>query len=142
VNEIGVRCLPYPRRNSDIGEIIMWFNKEIRALPNTITKANKNFLVYCLVWVLKMLNEGAECRHLDGLDAILSPCDTSILDEILDQIAKLMARIVKRWWTSHSLPYVTDAFHVEPEVGTSISCCGVWKFSVLTFACLDIGGVC
>jgi hypothetical protein len=29
VNEIGVRCLPYPRKNSTIGEVISWFYKEI-----------------------------------------------------------------------------------------------------------------
>jgi hypothetical protein len=52
VNEIGVRCLPYPGKGSTIGEIIEWFNKEIQALPNSIAKANKNFLVYCLVGVL------------------------------------------------------------------------------------------
>jgi hypothetical protein len=87
-------------------------------------------------------DEGAECCHLDGLDAIMSSCDASILDEISDQIVKHVARIVKRWWTLHGLPYVIDAFRVEPDVGTSITCCSISKFSVLTFVCLDIGGAC
>jgi hypothetical protein len=34
----------------------VWFDEEIKALPNEIAKANKNFLVYCLVGVLKMLH--------------------------------------------------------------------------------------
>jgi hypothetical protein len=29
MNEIGVRCLPYPRKKSTIGEIITWFDTEI-----------------------------------------------------------------------------------------------------------------
>jgi hypothetical protein len=29
VNEIGLRCLPYPGKSSTISEIIMWFDKEI-----------------------------------------------------------------------------------------------------------------
>jgi hypothetical protein len=87
VNEIGVQCQPYPRKKTTIDEVIAWFNKEIRAPPSAITEANKNFLVYCLVGVLKMLNEGVECDHLDGLDAIMNLCDASILDEIPDDIA-------------------------------------------------------
>jgi hypothetical protein len=35
-----------------------------------------------------------------------------VLDEIPDDIGKLEACIVKRWWSSHGLPYVTEVFHV------------------------------
>jgi hypothetical protein len=69
---------------------------------------------------------------LDGLDAIMSSCDASILDEIPNDIAKLATRIVKRWWTSHGLPYVIDTFCIEPEVGISIACYGVSELLVLT----------
>jgi hypothetical protein len=113
VNEIGVRCLPYPPKNSTIGEVITWFDKEIKALPSAIAKANKIFLVYYLIEVLKMLLGHAQCHHVDGLDAIISSCDASIT-----------APIVKRWWTSHGVPYVTDNFRVEPEVRLFfIVCC-------------------
>jgi hypothetical protein len=125
VNEIGAWCLPYPRKRSTISEIIMWFDKEIRALPNAIAKANKNFLVYCLVGVLKMIYEHAKRHHIDGLDAIMSLCNASILDEIPDEIARLAVRIVKRWRASHGLPYVTDAFCIESEVRIFVACCGV-----------------
>jgi hypothetical protein len=116
VNEIGVWCLLYPLKNSTIGEVIMWFEKEIKVLPSTIEKANKNFLVYYLVGVLKMLQGQAQCRHVDRLEAIKNSCDASILDKIPNDIAKLATRIVKMWWTSHGLPYVTNAFRVELEV--------------------------
>jgi hypothetical protein len=36
-----------------------------------------NFLVYCLVGVLKMLQGHSECRHVDEPDAIMSSCDGS-----------------------------------------------------------------
>jgi hypothetical protein len=68
VNEIGMRCLPYPRKGSTIGKIISWFDKEIKALPNAITKVNTIFLVYCLVEVLKKLHGHAKCCHVDGLE--------------------------------------------------------------------------
>jgi hypothetical protein len=109
VNEIGVRCLPYPRKGSTISKIFTWFDKEIQALPNAIAKANKNFLVYCLVGVLKMLQGHAECHHVDGLEAIMRSCDASTL-EVPNDIAKLATHIVKIWWSSYGLPYVTEAF--------------------------------
>jgi hypothetical protein len=71
VNEINVWCLPYPGKGRTIGEIVELFDKEIRVLPNAIAKANKNFLVYCLIGVLKMLQGHAKCRHVDGLDDIM-----------------------------------------------------------------------
>jgi hypothetical protein len=45
---------------------------EIQALPGAILKANINFLCYCLVGVLKMLYENANCGHLEGLEAIMN----------------------------------------------------------------------
>jgi uncharacterized ubiquitin-like protein YukD len=57
MNEIGVRCLPYPSKGSTIGAFTAWFTQEIQALPDAIAKANKNFLVYCLIGALKMLQE-------------------------------------------------------------------------------------
>jgi hypothetical protein len=58
---------------------------------------------------------------VDGLDAIMSTCDASILDKIPNDVAMLMGCIVKRWWSSHGLSYVTDTFQVEPEV--RLLCC-------------------
>jgi hypothetical protein len=68
------------------------------------------------VGVLKMLQGHAKCRHIDGLGAVMNSWDASILDEVLDNIAKLSACIMKRWWSSYGLSYVTEAFRVEPEV--------------------------
>jgi hypothetical protein len=78
--------------------------------------ANKNFLVYCLVGVLKMFPEHARCSHLDSLESIMAACDASMFDEVPANITRLLAHIVKRWWSSYGLPYVTEAFLIEPEV--------------------------
>jgi hypothetical protein len=60
-----------------------------------------------------MLQWYAKCCHIDGLGAIINSCDVSILDEFLDNIAKLSTLIIKGWWSSYGLP---EAFRVEPEV--------------------------
>jgi hypothetical protein len=97
LNEVGMRCLPYPEKGRTIGDVITWFKKEIQALPDTVAKGNKNFLVYCLVGVFTMLQGHAECHHINGLGAIMNSCNASILDEVPDDIAKLSTHIVKRW---------------------------------------------
>jgi hypothetical protein len=42
VNENGVRCLPYPGKNSTIGKVVEWFDKEIQVLSVVIARAKKN----------------------------------------------------------------------------------------------------
>jgi hypothetical protein len=90
-----------------------------------------------------MLYENAKCRHLDGLDAIMSSCDASILDEIPDEIARLSAHIVKRWWSSHGLPYVTCFLY---QVGGENICCLLKCLEIayanFYFSCFDVGGGC
>jgi hypothetical protein len=84
MNDIGVRCLPYPRKNSTIRELIAWFETEIKALPQATAKANKNFLVYCIVGVLKMLQGPTQCRQVGGLVPYLvfmpKPCTHRMYD--------------------------------------------------------------
>jgi hypothetical protein len=63
-----------------------------------------------------MLQGHVKCRHIDGLGIIMNSCDAFILDEVPDDIVKLSTRIVKRWLSSYVLPYVTEAFRVDPEV--------------------------
>jgi hypothetical protein len=116
VNEIGVRCLPYPKKGSTISDIIACFTKEIQALSSAIAKANKNFLVYCIVGVLKMLQEHAQCSHVGGMKTIMAVCDASIFDKVPKDMAKLSAHIVKKWWSAYVLPYVTETVCFELKV--------------------------
>jgi hypothetical protein len=79
-----------------------------------------------------MLYENARCSHLGGLEVIMNSCDASILDEIPDEIARLSMCIVKRWWASHGLPYMTNVFRIVLEVRIFATCCIVWRSLVLT----------
>jgi hypothetical protein len=98
MNEVGVKCLPYPEKGSTISEIVVLFTKEIQALLGAIGMANKNFIVYCLVGVLKMLQELAQCSHVKGLEPVMALCDASIFNDVPEDTVKLSARIVKKWW--------------------------------------------
>jgi hypothetical protein len=137
VNEIGVWCLPYPGK----GQYHKWNHRAVwqgnSSAAERDCEGEQEFLVYCFGGVLNMLYENAECCHLDVLNANMGSCDDSILDEILNDIAKLAVCILKRWGTSHGFPYVTDAFLVDPEVGIFVACCGVWRLLVLTFTSLS-----
>jgi hypothetical protein len=68
-----------------------------------------------------MLKGHAKCHHVNGMDAIMSSCDGSILGEIPNDVAMLAACTVKRLWSTHGFPYVTNTFRVEPEV--RLLCC-------------------
>jgi hypothetical protein len=67
-------------------------------------------------------------------------CYASILDDVPDNIAKLSAHIIKRWWSSYGLPYVTEAFRVEPEVRMLITALQYSKTGWLFCLLCDIGG--
>jgi hypothetical protein len=132
LNDIGAQCLPYPGKGSTITEVVACFKEEIRVLPDAIAKANNNFLVYCLIGVLKMLPGHAKCHRIDELGVVMDSCDASILDEVLEDIVKLFARIVKRWWSSYGLPYDTKAFRVELEVRLLITiCCNICRLLLI-----------
>lgn len=103
VNEFGVKCLPYLEKNSTIGEVVGWFDKEIKVLSAAIAKANKNFICYCVAGVLRMLYENV-CGHVEGLQTIMASCDALILEDIPDEIGKPTSRIVRKWWAKHGLP--------------------------------------
>jgi hypothetical protein len=72
-----------------------------------------------------MLYENVDCDHLDGLEAIMNSYDASLLNDIPDEIAKLSGRIVRKWWSSHGLPYVMDIFRVVLDIRVFNMCCDV-----------------
>jgi hypothetical protein len=125
VNEFGVRCIPYPEKNSTIGEVVGWFDKEINVLPAAIAKVNKNFVCYVVAGVLWMLHENG-CGHVEGLQTIMFLCDASMLEDLPDEIAKLTSRLVKKWWVEHGLPHITKRFCITPEVIIFSACCEVF----------------
>jgi hypothetical protein len=52
MNEFGTQCLPYPRKGSTIRDIVRWFNEEIKSMPTTFVKANRNFACHVIVGIL------------------------------------------------------------------------------------------
>jgi hypothetical protein len=114
MNEISTSACRIPRRAAPSAIL------QSGSLPSAIAKANKNFIVCCLVGVLKMLQEHAQCSHLKGLECIMAACDASIFNEVPKDIVKLSARIMKKWWPSYGLPYMTETVHLESEVSSSV----------------------
>jgi hypothetical protein len=131
VNDFGAGCLPYPGKNSTISNIIRWFDNEIKALLATIVKVNKNFVCYAFVGVLRMLYDNS-CDHIEGLQSIMASCDSSILQDLPEELTKLMGQLLKKWWTEQGMPDVMNHFHKKPVMRMFSTCC-----NVLTF-CVDI----
>jgi hypothetical protein len=40
---LGAQCLPYLGKGSTIGDIVRWFEEEVKSMSATFTKANKKF---------------------------------------------------------------------------------------------------
>jgi hypothetical protein len=62
----------------------------------------------------------SSCKHLEGLQSIMSGCDALILENLPPELSKLTGRIVKRWWTEHGLPEAASHFCKEPK---ATMCC-------------------
>jgi hypothetical protein len=103
VREFGAWCLPFPGRGSAIREIVGWFDKEIKSLPNTFVKANKNFMCYAVVCVLRMLYDSG-CDHMVEVQDLMTSCDATILEDLPPELLKLACRLVKKCWTVRVLP--------------------------------------
>jgi hypothetical protein len=98
-------------------------------MPATITKANKNFVCYAIVGVLRMLYDSS-CEHLEGLQSVMAVCDASILEDLPQELSKLTGRIVKRWWARHGLPEASHCLRRVPEVSISSMSCNALAFYV------------
>jgi hypothetical protein len=115
MNEFGAQCLPYPRKGSTISDIVRWFDEEIKAMPATFAKANRNFAYYAIIGVLWMLYDSG-CEHVPELQSLMSSCDASLLDNLPLELSKLTGHLVSRWWVEHGLPEAQNCLHKEPEV--------------------------
>lgn len=99
-----------PGKNSTISNIIGWFDDEIKALPATIVKVNKNFVCYAIVGVLRMLYDSSS-EYLEGLQSVMASWDASTLEDLLPELSKLIGRIVKhmvgRAWPTRGCEWST-----------------------------------
>lgn len=118
MREFGASCLPYSGKGITIGEIIGWFDKEIKYLPATFVKENKNFMCYAIVGVLRMLYDNG-CDNVEGLQKIMASCDATILENLPEELTKLTGHVVKKWWSEHGLPDAAGQLRRDPEVNFS-----------------------
>jgi hypothetical protein len=127
VNEFGASFLPYPGKGSTIGDIVGWFDREVQELSATLMKANKTFACYDIIGILWMLYN-SDCGYLEGLQSILTLCDTSILDDLPSELTKLTGQLVRKWWVEHGLPKAASHLRKEMEVSLSLVCCNSLMF--------------
>jgi hypothetical protein len=100
--ELGAQCLPYPEKGTPIGDVVTWFEGEVKSLPGTFVQANKNFVAFAIAGVLRMLQESG-CDHLPRLNPLVSSSHASLLDDIPTKVEKLVGRLMCRWWSEHGL---------------------------------------
>jgi hypothetical protein len=137
VRDFGASCLLYPRKGKAIGEIVGWFDKEIKSLTDTFTKVNRNFVCYGVVGVLRIFyNNG--CDHVAELQDIMSLCDARILEDLPPELSKLTSRLVKKWWTEHKLPNAATRLCKDQAVSSfsmsiDFSCYCVFNLYLLGF---------
>jgi hypothetical protein len=112
LGELGGRCLEYPKMGGTIRGTLDWFKGEIQALPGTFTEANKNITCFVEAGILKMLEEDG-CGYVPELRILAASSDASMLRDIPEDIAR---RLVRRWWTHHSLLYCMHHLKEDNQV--------------------------
>jgi hypothetical protein len=94
--EVKARCLPILARGTKVEEMIDWVAREVRTVPDTVWQLNDNFVVLAIEGILNMLsNEG--CQELGHLRELAASQDTSVLQDVLDEVWRLVGLIVRRW---------------------------------------------
>jgi hypothetical protein len=94
--------LPWQRREE---EMIYWVAGEVLIVTNTVWQLNDNFGILAIEGVLSMLNNEG-CQELSHLCKLATSSDASILQDVPDDVRKLVGQIMQRWWKPHELPEV------------------------------------
>jgi hypothetical protein len=75
----------------------------VNSVPDTIWRLNDNFTILGIDGVLNMLN-GKGCQELGWLHDLAGSRDAMVLEDIPEDVHKLVGRIVQKWWKPHGLP--------------------------------------
>jgi hypothetical protein len=75
----------------------------VNAVSDTIWRLNDNFTVLGINDALNMLN-GEGCQELGWLHDLAGSRDAMVLEDIPEDVHKLVGRIVQKWWKPHGLP--------------------------------------
>jgi hypothetical protein len=70
---------------------------------DTISRLNNNFAILNIEGVLSMLN-GEGCQELGRLRDLDGSHDAAVLEDVLEDVHKLVGQIVRKWWKPHGLP--------------------------------------
>jgi hypothetical protein len=70
---------------------------------DTISRLNNNFAILGIEGVLSMLN-GEGCQELGRLRDLDGSHDAAVLEDVLEDVHKLVGQIVRKWWKPHVLP--------------------------------------
>jgi hypothetical protein len=85
---LGAQCLPYLDKGAPLGDLVKWFEREIKSLLETFTQLNKSFVTLALAGMLRMLHDSS-CEHLPMLSSLASLSDASLLDEIPTEVQEI-----------------------------------------------------
>jgi hypothetical protein len=76
-----------------IGDIVRWFEGEVKSLPVTFARPNKNFACFAIADIFKMLQESS-CEHLPELHPLAASNNASLLDGMPMEVQKIIGRLV------------------------------------------------
>jgi hypothetical protein len=65
---------------------------------------------------------GVECEHLLELKKWALSCDASILHDVLDDIGRIVKKLMRNWWTNNGLPYCMHKIEEENPVSFATMC--------------------
>jgi hypothetical protein len=101
-DEVKAKCLPFPDKGVKVEEMIDWVVREVKAVSDTIWHLNDNFVVLAIEGVLNMLNDEV-CQDLNRLHDLAASRDVVILEDVAEDVHRLVGWIVRRWWKPHGL---------------------------------------
>jgi hypothetical protein len=105
--EVQVQCLSFFDKGAKAEEMIDWILVEVKAVPDTVWWLNDNFAILGIEGVLNMLNNKG-CQELDRLHELATSRDAAVMEDVPEDVRKLVGWIMQRWWKPHGM---SEALH-------------------------------
>jgi hypothetical protein len=75
----------------------------VKIVPDTVWQLNDNFTILAIEGILSMLNHEG-CQELGRLRGLAASSDTTMLEDVREEVQKLAERVVQKWWKTHGSP--------------------------------------
>jgi hypothetical protein len=111
--------LPFPDKGVKVEEMIDWVVGEVRAMPDTVWWLNDNFIVLGIEGILNMLHSEG-CQELNRLHELVASRDVAVLEDVPEDMHRLVGRIVRKWWKPYGLPEALC--QLEAAHAATVSC--------------------